>query len=301
MSYEAQTRRKNTLAFAVVFAGVATFFQTNSVFADEAVYIPGPERSAPILPPPRFVAASLSAHGAYIPKVKNLSSGRTGAFGGRLTWNFAFTEKLGLFGEHGSTVYRWSDVGLMTFGHEVGVRFLPIPQTGIELAYLTHRADHQWIEDNHLALGGVSDQGVELAAGQDLSILEGLTIRLGLRGRYFFGPRDHDGSHGYAAQQLVAGAVAGALIRPLPGHELLVSAEALVVKRFEPREGVEAVTVNLLGLLRWRSHFTEFLGLEAGARVSTNLLVGAEPMLELKRSMIGEPMGMGFLGLFAVL
>ena len=68
-----------------------------------------------------------------------------------------------------------------------------------------------------------------------------------------------------------------------------------------PRTGVDRVTWNVKGVIQWRSQLTDRFGLQIGVRATTNLLVGEVPMLELKRSMIDEPMAMGTLGAYFTL
>ena len=81
-------------------------------------------------------------------------------------------------------------------------------------------------------------------------------------------------------------------------HALVLELETLRTQRGNPRAGVDRVTWNVKGTIQWRSQLTDRFGIQIGGRVYTNLLVGEVPMLELKRSMIDEPMAMGTLGVY---
>ena len=84
----------------------------------------------------------------------------------------------------------------------------------------------------------------------------------------------------------------------MDGHALVLELETLRAVRAQPRVGVDRVTWNVLGEVAWRARLTDRLGLRIGVRVSTHLLVGEVPMLELKRSMIDEPMALGSAGIY---
>ena len=64
------------------------------------------------------------------------------------------------------------------------------------------------------------------------------------------------------------------------------------------RNTIPWVTGGNMETVYWQSMIYKSFGIKVGAIVSANLLVGEVPMLELKRSMIGEPMAMAELGLF---
>jgi hypothetical protein len=133
----------------------------------------------------------------------------------------------------------------------------------------------------------VIDRGLELGSWLRFEPHRRLLLEAHLVGRIFEVYRDTQGVTGIGLR---------ASISPWSGHAMVVEIEALRVIRTRPRIGVDRVTWNVLGEVGWRSQLTPSFGIGIGARLSTNLLVGEVPMLELKRSMIDEPMAMASIG-----
>jgi hypothetical protein len=246
-------------------------------------------RSGTHLPADRELAVAVELAGAYVPEATGLASDSTALFQGSLIWNFAPFDKVGLFGEHGSGGMRWANVGLLILTTEAGVRYLALQHLAFEVAYLTHRVDRVWVDDFESNPGGVIDRGVELGTWLRLEPHRRLLLETHLIGRVFEVYRDIQGVTGLGLRLSIS---------PWDGHAFVVELEALRVVRQRPRTDVDRITWNTLGRVAWRAELSEGLGLEIGARVSAHLLVGEVPMLELKRSMIDEPMAMGFLGLW---
>jgi hypothetical protein len=244
-------------------------------------------RSGPWLPPPRELAIALDVAGAWVPEVAGLTTDDTGLLLGRITWNLAPWEAVGLFGRHGLGGMWWSDLTLLNGEHELGLRFLASDAVTLEAAYLGHRTEKQWIEGSPAAVGGIRDHGAELSGWVRLEPHSRIRLELHLLGRWF---------RVYLDDQVVAGGGARLSLLFGNGHALVLELHALWACRADPREGVERTSRNVIGDLAWRSRLGDRFGLQFGARLSTNLLVGEAPMLELKRSMIGEPMALGFLG-----
>jgi hypothetical protein len=182
---------------------------------------------------------------------------------------------------------RWANVRLLNLGTEAGLRARATPWIAFEFAYLGHRAEKQWIDDKAIALGGVRDHGLEGGIWLLFEPFSRLRLEPHVHGRYFRVFKDDHGVLGLGLR---------ASILPLDGHAIVLELETLRTERGEPRSGVDRVTWNVKGTILWRSQLTEAFGFQIGARATTNLLVGEVPMLELKRSMIDEPMAMGILG-----
>ena len=244
-------------------------------------------RSGTRLPPPRTLALSIEGAGAYVPEVAGVSPAKSGVGRGRLIWNLALWERVGLFGRHDLGAMWWRDVTLLVGGHELGLRYVASDHVTLEAAYLGHRTERQWVDGHGTAIGGVRDHGVELSGWAAFEPHRRLRIGLHLIGRWFRVYRDDQG---------VAGAGLRLSLLPVDRHAIVLELTALRVVRRDPRAGVERATVNLLGDVLWRSELAGSFGVHLGARVTTHLLVGEVPMLELKRSMIDEPMALGIAG-----
>ncbi len=246
-------------------------------------------RSGGYLPPVRHVAVALNASGAYVPQVGNLAADTSAVLEGGLTWNFAFDKRAGLFGHH-TIGGMWCDnVSLLSLSHEVGVRFPLIDVFTLEAAYLTHRVDSAWTDGLKIRPGGVMDSGGELGFWLHFSPMRRLKIEPHVFGRVFGVYNDVQGVTGVGLRTSVM---------LFDGHVLGAEIQLLPTIRHEPRDGVEKVTWNVIGSIFWRSRITGDFGLQIGGMISTNLLVGQVPMLELRRSMINEPMAMGTLGIY---
>jgi hypothetical protein len=246
-------------------------------------------RSGTHLPDERELALALALTGAYVPRVEGLSADHTGALSGILTWNLAPFQRIGLFGQHSAGGMWWDNLRLDILGNEIGLRYLCLDHLAFEAAYLTHRVDRLQVDELETHPGGVIDRGFELGTWFRFEPHRRLLVEAHLVGRVFEVYRDTQGITGLGLRVSIS---------PAGGHALVLELEALRVVRSRPRVGVERVTWNVLGEIAWRSLLTDELGLEVGARVSTNLAVGEVPMLELKRSMIDEPMALGSAGLF---
>jgi hypothetical protein len=247
------------------------------------------ERSGPRLPAPKEVTATAVARGAYVPASDATGEEAASTFGGSLSWCFAPVRRLGLYGRHELVSYRWANVTLLSFGHEVGLRLLAARHLTLEAAYLTHRVSRAWIDDFEASPGGVEDRGAELGAWLPFAPHESVRIDVHLIGRLFDVYRDTQGAFGGGARLSLLVA---------DGHALVVELTAVRAQRSRPRAGVDETTWNLFAEASWRSLLTPRFGLLIGARLTTSMLVGEEPMLELKRSMIEEPMGVAYLGMF---
>lgn len=246
-------------------------------------------RSGSQLPPPRVFGLAIEGAGAYVPQVRNLSAGATGVGQGSLVWNLALFENVGLFGRHYAEGMWWANVSLLNLGSEAGLRARATRLVAMEFAYLGHRAEKQWVDGRAFALGGVRDHGLEAGVWLTFEPLARLRLEPHLFGRYFRVYKDDQGVLGLGLRTSIL---------LFDGHALVLELETMRTQRGDPRDGVDRVTWNVKGTLQWRSTLTGSFGIMIGARVSTNLLVGEVPMLELKRSMIDEPMAMATLGFY---
>jgi hypothetical protein len=246
-------------------------------------------RSGTDLPAAKDLAVSLDLAGAYVPQVEGLTRGGTGVIRGGLVWNFAPWERVGFFGAHAAGGMWWDNLHAGLVGNEVGLRYLALRHLAFEAAYLTHRVDRFRVDELETNPGGVIDRGLELGTWLRFEPHRRLRIEPHLMGRVFEVYNDVQGVTGFGARVSIS---------PTDGHALVLGLEALRVIRAQPRIGVDRVTWNVLGDVGWRVRLTERIGIQIAARMSTNLLVGEVPMLELKRSMIDEPMALGSLGVF---
>lgn len=247
------------------------------------------ERSGSYLPESRHFAVSALMRGAYIPKVGGKSGGSSLVLEPGIEWNFSFLKRLGLFGLHEVSRFKYANVRLLTVDHEAGIRFIANDRLSVEAVYLTHRAVVWWVGGQKQYLGGVLDNGAEVGvwiAGEPISRFR---LSLHLFGRIF---------NVYTDKQGVLGHEWRLSLLPKDGHMLMVAMEFFEVWRQDPRSGVDDFTHNTMGHIEWRSKLYKSLGFFLCAMVSLNMLVGEVPMLELKRSMIDEPMGLGTLGVF---
>ncbi len=176
--------------------------------------------------------------------------------------------------------------------HATGFRFVPAKNIALETAYLSHRVDKTWVDDFELDPGGVKDFGGEISVWFSQSWLRRLKTEIGLIGRLF---------DVYRENQSVLGMNGRISILAASGHAATMELKVLRVFRSDPRVGVDQVTWNTIGSLYWQSMLTDFFGIKAGGLLSANLLVGEVPMLELRRSMIGEPMALAELGLIFII
>jgi hypothetical protein len=279
------TQRRRTPALALLVAAItAVSAAASPALADW----PEPAlRSGPWLPPARELALAVDAGGAWVPQMTGLTRDETGILQGRATWNYAPWERVGAFGRHGLGGMWWGNLGLLTREHEIGLRVLASRAVTLEAAYLGHRSDKQWIDGDEWAIGGVIDHGAELSGWARIEPHPGVRLDLHLLGRWFDVYSDH---------QIVGGGGARLGLLFADGHAAVLELHALWVVRQEPRTGVDRTSWNVIGELAWRSRISGSFGVQIGARLTTNLLVGEAPMLELKRAMIGEPMAMGTLG-----
>ncbi|HUT78851.1 MAG TPA: hypothetical protein VM285_14235 [Polyangia bacterium] len=278
---DCRSQRRSRLAIAAFAAVLATASPALAQWPEPAL------RSGPWLPPPRDLAVALDVAGAWVPEMTGLTTDDTGLLQGRLTWNLAPWEEVGLFGRHGLGGMWWSNLTLLNSEHEIGLRWLASDVVTLEGAYLGHRTEKQWISGNSAAVGGIRDHGAELSGWAALRPHSRIRLELHLLGRWFRVYLDHQGVAGGGARlSLLFG----------NGQAAVLELHALWAYRADPREGVEHASWNVIGELAWRSRLGDRFGLQLGARLATNLLVGEVPMLELKRSMIGEPMAMGVLG-----
>ncbi|MDD5306089.1 MAG: hypothetical protein PHU25_02095 [Deltaproteobacteria bacterium] len=253
-----------------------------------------PERSGASLPGPRDLSVAAFASGVYVPEVSGLASGDTGVLEGSLTWSFAPWRSFGLFGRHTIAGMWWGNLTILTLGSEAGARWLATRRLAVEAAYLGHRAEHQWVERDDgsqmsVALGGIRDHGGELGTWLRLEPFSRLRLEGHLLGRVF---RVYDDTQGALGVGLRAS------VMPADGQAVVLEVTLIDAIRERPRHGVDHSTLNVLGAVSYRIDLTHRVGLELGARMSTNMLCGEVPMLELKRSMISEPMLMGQAGVY---
>jgi hypothetical protein len=247
------------------------------------------ERSGPDVLPPRGMAATALVQGAYIPASAGVAPAATGTFGGSLTWCFTPLGRLGLFGRHAVWGLVWGDVSLLAVGHEIGLRYPAARHLAFEAAFLSHRVDRAWAGDFETRPGGVADIGGEIGTWFPFAPHPRVRLDAHLVLRMFDVYNDTQGALG-------AGARATLLVAA--GHAIAVELTVLRAQRSRPRAGVDVTTWNAIGDASWRFALAGDLGGMVGARLSSSMLVGVEPMLELKRSMIEEPMALGYLGLF---
>ncbi|MCP4677465.1 MAG: hypothetical protein GY854_18520 [Deltaproteobacteria bacterium] len=259
-------------------------------------------RSGTTLPEPRTISALAQISGVYVPQVEGLSSDSTGIIGGTLVWNIRLIGDLGLFGMHSISGMGWKDssdneIRILTFGHEVGARFLLGPYLSFEAAYLGHRIEYIWLNGDPWTLGGDHDHGGEIGTWGHFEPFDKVRLAGHLLARKFAEPTG-DGQKSYT-DQLVFGMGLGVQIMPWNGHALALTLETLRIYRGNQRRaGVEETTWNVLGKIMWRSALAEKFGLQLGMRASTSWLCGEVPMLEYKRSMIDEPMAELFAGIY---
>ncbi|MCP4606984.1 MAG: hypothetical protein GY847_41810 [Proteobacteria bacterium] len=285
---------KEPVGIAACLFFVAVVFLTGPAAADW----PEPaERSGTTLPEIRTISALVEAGGIYVRQVEGLSNDSTGIFEGMLTWNLRLIGNLGLFGEHAISKMWWDNISILAFGHEVGIRFLFGPYLVFEAAYLGHRVEYEWVDDSLWSVGGVYDHGAEVGIWGHFEPFSRLRLEGHLLGRKFAEPADED-SYSYT-DQIVFGLGLRAHFMPVDRHAVVIELETLRVYRgTKRRPGVEATTWNTLGSVFWRSSLTDRFGIQLGARVSTNWLCGEVPMLEIKRSMINEPMAKILVGFY---
>jgi hypothetical protein len=255
-----------------------------------------PERSGSSLPERKTLAVQGEIAGLYVPERAGLSTDDTGIIEASLTWNLRIVGGFGLFGEHSVARMWWSNISMLTFGHELGLRYLLGDHIAFEGAYLGHRAEYEWIDGNSWSIGGVFDHGGEVGAWGRVVLLDRLKVEPHLFGRRFAEPVS-DGIESYT-DQLVFGAGLRGEVLVTSGHTILAEVELLRVYRgHRRRAGVDEITLNTIGTLSWRARITDRLGLHLGVRASTNWSCGEAPMMEIKRSMVDEPMAKIFAGL----
>jgi hypothetical protein len=247
------------------------------------------ERSGPEVPPQRGIEATAVVQGAYVPASVGVAPVATGTFGGALTWCFAPLARLGLFGRHEVYGLKWGNVALLALGHEIGLRYVAARHLTVETAFLTHRVDRAWVDDFETRPGGVSDVGGELGAWLPFAPHSRVRLDAHLLVRLFDVYRDTQGALGGGAR---------ATLRIARGHSVALELTVIRAQRSRPRAGVDHTTWNAIGDVSWRFALGGRLGGLIGARLSTSMLVGVQPMLELKRSMIDEPMALAYVGLF---
>jgi len=269
---------------------IAIVLASSAMASDAVADWPNPAlRSGGYLPPARQIAVSLNASGAYVPQVGNLANDTTAVLEGGLTWNFAIDKRIGMFGHHTIGGMWWANRSLLSLGHEVGMRFPLVDVFTLEAAYLTHRVDSAWTDGIKLRPGGIMDSGGELGFWLHFSPMRRLKIEPHVFGRVFGVYTDVQGVTGVGLRMSVM---------PFDGHALGAEIRLLPTIRQHPQDGVEKVTWNVVGSIFWRSRITGDFGFQLGGTISTNLLVGQVPMLELKRSMINEPMATGTVGIY---
>lgn len=282
----------------IVLAGIVAL--AGPLLADTGWPAPA-VRSGATLPEARRVAAALDGGGAYLASSESAGGASTGILVGRLTWNARIIGPLGAFGQHEVSGLWWGDISMLAFGHEVGLRLVPLPFLAVEAAYLGHRAEYEWVDGDPWALGGVFDHGAELGVVGRVVLAGQIALRGRLLGRYFGepDPKGSDDAQHYADDQWVVGFGLGAAVMPWDGHVLEVGAEVLYVNRAgRLREGVEEITWNIAVSGTWRSNLTERFGLALEVRVSTDMLAGMAPMMEIKRSVVNEPMATATAGVY---
>jgi hypothetical protein len=247
-----------------------------------------PQRWGNFVPTPRQVAVAIEGGGA----IAQLNLGKEKAYAtlgrGAITWNLALWPWLCVFGQHAVTTYSWSNDRLLTIGNEVGVRVIPVEKLSLQAVYLGHRLEQEWISDTSFAVGGVRDHGLEIEAAYQFLLFERLSIEPQMILRYF---------KAFLDDYYVAGAGLRLALRLTEAQEFIAEATLLANFRVHPRAGLPAQTINPLGELRWQMTLVEPLVLQVGVRASRHLLVGVEPMLELKGTMMNDPLGMGFAAL----
>ena len=258
------------------------------------------ERSGTALPDQGAIAALTELVGVYVPAVEGLSTSTTSLWGGGLTWNVRLYKNVGLYGAHEIGRMSWEDtskISLLTMGHAVGLRYLFGPILAFEAGYLGHRVEYEWVDGDPWSLGGVFDHGAEVGILSRFAPMSRLRVKSRLLGRVFAEPKSENAKN--YSEQLVYGLDLSAEIMPIDGHVAVLGIEVLRVYRGPMRrEGVEEITWNVVGKFLWRSLLTDHLGWQVSIEGSTNWFCGIAPMLELKRSMVDEPMAEMKLGLF---
>jgi hypothetical protein len=265
------------------FVALALFLFPLETYAQ--TWVATPQRWGNFVPTPRQVAVALEGGGA-IARFNLGNVDATATLGrGTITWNLALWPWFCVIGQHAITHYSWSNVRMLTLGDEVGVRIIPFEKFSIQALYLGHRLEQEWIDDKPFAIGGVRDHGVELGTAYQI-LFDRLSVEPQAIIRYFKAFRDD-----YA----VVGAGVRLALRLTDGQELVSESTLLENFRIHPHTGLPAKTTNALGELRWQMELIDRLAIQVGARASRRLLVGVEPMLELRISMVNEPLGMGFV------
>lgn len=287
--------RESTFAFLGASALAALFFAGRA--AAESDWPEPAARSGVTLPGPGTLAARTDLGGIWVKEVEGLSNDSTGVMEGSLTWNFRLFGPIGIFGKHDLSRMWWDNISLLTFGHEVGARFLFGPVLVFEAAYLTHRIEYEWIDGDPWTVGGLNDHGAEVGMWARLEPHSRIRLQAHTFGRRFMEPRS-DRSFSYV-DQVVFGLGLRTTLKVFKKQFVEVEVEALrVYRRGRRRAGVEEVTWNTVGTFQWRSAIHERFGLQAGVTASTNWMCGMVPMLEYKRSMIDEPQAKFFAGFY---
>lgn len=246
-------------------------------------------RSEAYAPAPRKFAVATQFSGAQVPRVGDSNGGRSYIIEPGLIWNFAFNRQVSIFGSHRIGKMKWANVALMTVYNELGVRISWHPKVWFEGTYLSHRVEASWIDGNKIYVGGVVDHGAEAAVWIEGTPVPRLKLSARLCARTFSVYNDNHDVFSTKWQLSLL---------PVDNHGLYLAVELVEVWREKPRAGVERFTHNTVGSVEWRSMPWDKMGFYIAAMVSLNLLVGEVPMLELKRSMINEPMGLGTVGFF---
>ncbi len=254
-------------------------------------------RSGRHLPEKRTVDVRMDAVGIYVPRVEALSNGNTRIFGGTLIWNYRLGDTIGVFGQHMLSTMGWKNISLLAFGHEVGTRFHLGDYLAFEAAYLVHRIEYEWVDGEPWSIGGLHDHGVEVGMWGHLKPLGRLHLAGHLFGRQFFEPPSSS-AKSYTTQ-LVFGAGVRSNFSVTTKHQIEVEIALLRVYRGPGhRIGTPEITWNTLGTALWRTALDKRFGIHAGMRAATHWWCGSIPMLELKRSMIDEPMVEIFIGIY---
>jgi hypothetical protein len=191
----------------------------------------------------------------------------------------------------------WANISILSFGHEVGARFLFGPFLAFEAAYLGHRIEYEWVDGNVWSVGGLNDHGAEVGMWAHFEPHPRIRLEAHLFGRRFQEPK-RETSFSYVDQIVYAFGLRAATM-VFNGHFAEAEVETLrVYRRGRRRAGVEETTWNTTGTLLWRSSISPRFGVQAGVFASTNWWCGIVPMLEYKRSMIDEPEVKFFAGFY---
>jgi hypothetical protein len=197
------------------------------------------------------------------------------------------SDVVALFGHHSAWGLWWENVAVLNISTRFGARVQPIKPVTLEIAYLHHWSEQQWVDDLSVAAGGIRDFGLEVKGWWSVPISENIKLEPHLWLRYFWVYHD---------EHCVPGAGIRMKIEPARQQAIHVDLRGSVTSRRFPRASVPKLTWGAQGDVSWYWFFLPPYGMFADVFMASNMLVGDVPMLELQRSTIHQPYGIFKLG-----